>query len=343
MSRVVPVTLLVAALIAAAPACLPTDTRTPPGSLYTSVTGSDMTEHGIKATDDGWSISFERVLVGIGVLNLGDVGGASCNRYSNRGYMRLLELRVPGPQKLSIAYALGQCDVSFRLRYPGNDSVLGADVTGADRTFMDTPDPSDPYADVGRSGIAVYVQGTARRGAAVEHFAWAFRRRINYRNCGNDATDAGPRGFSFHSHNAFKADIAIHAEALFQDRRDPATAKLHFQPYADADTNHDGVVTLDELGAVPASKAGIKDLASSGLGGIGVLGGAEAGVGGLGGLGGPPDAAPGGFEGGVAIEGGMVPSPTLEDYVYLRLVPAMVQYRGVAGSCSVDGVPPIGK
>ncbi len=338
MARVACLTLFAAALIAGAPACLPTDTRTPPGSLYTSVTGSDMTQHGL-TTADGWSISFERVLVGIGRVNLGDSGGSSCNRYSNRGYMRLLDLSVAGPQKLDIAYALGQCSVAFRIMYPGSESVLGAHVTEADRTFMDTP-VSDPLADAGRSGVAVYVKGTATRGGTVEHFAWAFRQRVDYRNCGNDATDAGPRGLSFHSHDAFKADIAIHAEALFQDRRDPAKAKLHFQPYADADTNHDGTITLAELAGIQASKAGIRDLATSGLGGIGVFGDAgglgDAGVleAGLGGLGGPPDGS---------FEGGLVSLATLEDYVYKRLVPEIVRYNDVAGSCSVDGVPPLAR
>lgn len=333
------IALAVAALGTAATACLPTDTRTPPGGLYTTATASDMTLHGIpaSATADGWSIRFERVLVGIGRVNLGE-RQPSCNRYSNRGYMRLLNLQVAGPQKLSQSYALGQCDVSFRVSYPGSESVLGAHTTNADRTFMDTPHP-DGYEDPAYAGIAVYVQGTGTRGATVKHFAWAFRRRIEFTSCGNGPVDAGPRGFSFHSHDAFRADIAVHAEALFQDRRDPATAKLHFQPYADADSNQDGTITLEELDRVAAADAGIHDLLGAGAGSLD---------------GGPPDGAPpDGAPPDVGIgpgaldaqpndalaEGGTGGFATLEAYVYLALVPAMFRYQGVAGACTPGDVP----
>lgn len=315
--------LIAAALGVVQPACLPTDTRTPPGSLYTTVTASDMTLHGIPETADGWSITFQRVLVGIGHVNLGE-HESSCNRYSNRGYMRLLDLQVAGAQKLSQAYALGQCSVSFRVSYPGGDSVLGASVTAGDRIFMDTPQP-DGYEDPAYAGTAVYVEGTARRGSSVKHFAWAFRRRIAFTSCGNDATDAGPRGFSFQSHDAFQANVAVHAEALFQDSTDPASAKLHFQPYADADTlkgNDDGNITLDELGKVSLAEAGVGGTLGAGA----ADGGPEAA---------PPDAARVDALGDAA---GNATVATLEDYVYLDLVPQMFRYQDIAGSCTPTAV-----
>ncbi len=328
------VALLFGGLLVVSPACLPTDTRTPPGSLYTSVQSSDMTRDGIEAsaTADGWSITFQRVLVGIGRVNLGD-HNSSCTRYSNRGYMRLLDMQVAGQQKLNIAYALGQCSVSFRVAYPGSESALGQGVSEADRVFMDTP-KLDGYADPTRPGIAVYVKGTATRAGSVKHFAWAFRRRISYTGCGNDATDAGVRGLALESHDAFKENIVIHAETLFQDRLDPVTAKLHFQPYADADSvtgNDDGVITLDELGKVRAADAGIQDLASSGLGGVGGFGADAGSFDASAGLGGADAAGPG-------ADGGLA-SVTLEDYIYLRLVPAMTRYKDIAGACTTGDVP----
>lgn len=303
--------LAAAALALALPACLPTDTRTAPGSFYATASASQMTLGGL-STSDGWNIVFDRVLVGIGRVNLG--GGSSCNRYSNRGYMRLLDLQAAGRQKLGIAYALGHCSVAFRLSYPGNEAALGTRVTRADETFMNTGKP-DGYEDPSRAGIAVYVKGTATRGGNVKRFEWAFRRGASFTACGDDGTDAGPRGVTLQSNDALEADIAIHAETLFQDSRDPTTATLRFQPYADADTvtgNNDGDVTLDELGKVSVADAGIRDLPSS------ADGGADASTNDAG-----DDAA------------GTATWTTLEDYVYLGLVPAMARYKDIAGSCTV--------
>lgn len=300
------------------PACLPTDTRTPPGSFSSTASGSDATRSGF-TTSDGWDVAFDRVLVGIGRVNLGSGEGqsGSCNRYSNRGYMRLLDMQVAGAQKLNLGYALGQCSVSFRVSYPGNEAALGTHVSQADLTFMNTGKP-DGYEDASRAGVAVYVKGTATRTGTVKRFDWTFRRQVSFTSCGDDDTDAGTRGVSLHSDNAFTADIAVHAEALFGDSRDPAAAKLRFQPYADADTNGDGEITLDELGKVPIQSASIQDLPSSGDAGASDAGASDAGTG---------DAA------GLA---GAATWSTLEDYVYLGLVPSMARYKHIYGSCTVS-------
>ncbi len=311
-----------AALGVALTACLPTDTRTAPGSFYATASSSDATLGGF-TTADGWNIAFDRVLVGIGRVNIGGRGdsGGSCNRYSNRGYMRLLDMRVSGAQKLAIGYALGQCSVSFRLSYPGNEAALGTHVTPDNLTFMNIGKP-DGYEDPTRAGIAVYVKGTAARAGTIKRFEWAFRRSVSFTSCGDDATDAGARGVALHSNDAFTSDIAVHAEALFQDSRDPAAASLRFQPYADADSvsgDNDGEVTLAELGKVPIESAGIRDLPVDADGGVDAAVEASA-----------PDAGAAGDASGADTW------TTLEDYVYLGLVPVIARYKDIAGSCTVD-------
>jgi hypothetical protein len=85
--------------------------------------------------------------------------------------------------------------------------------------------------------------------------------------------------------------------------------------FADADTelgNDDGVVTLDELARVPASQAGFGTVQSEG--GVPVL---DAGY----------------VQSLMHLDAGK--EPTLADYVYLVLFPAMVRYEG-DGGCSVQ-------
>jgi hypothetical protein len=49
----------------------------------------------------------------------------------------------------------------------------------------------------------------------------------------------------------------MQAEALFRDQRDPAVAMLRFQPFAEADTDGDGDITLDELDGIELSDLGM--------------------------------------------------------------------------------------
>lgn len=110
------------------------------------------------------------------------------------------------------------------------------------------------------------------------------------------------------------------ARGLWRSVPGDRAAKLRFQPYANADANDDGEVTLGELGKVPITAAGITDLSSSGIGGFGGSGDA-----------GPFDADLG--------DAGVAGFVTFEDYVYRALVPAMFRYQGVAGSCTPGDVP----
>src|SRR4029077_7566101 len=53
-------------------ACLPTDTRPPPGSVMVPISSDGGAASGIPASEtlDGWSISFDRVLVVLGAVGL---------------------------------------------------------------------------------------------------------------------------------------------------------------------------------------------------------------------------------------------------------------------------------
>jgi hypothetical protein len=288
--------LLVASLPFAA--CLPKDTRPEPGSLTVTVTSELPGDKAEWVTADGWTIDYQRFLASVRRVTLDDNG--PCNVYSEARYGRLYDALLPGSHKLSQQYALGRCELGFRIDSPHSDDLLGPGVTKADQTLMRTPG-SDAWS--GPSGVSIYIEGTAKKDARVKHFAWTLRRRINYSTCRLEAAGVViESGVKLSGGDDKKLDIRLHGEALFQDSLDPTQAALRFDAFAQADDqygNADGEVTLEELSLVPLEST-------------------------------PVDPGDGGAK---TLDGGAWAS--LGDYVYLGLVPHIARFRDT-GVCSVS-------
>lgn len=304
-----------------ATACLPGDTRPVPGSLDVSVVASAAlaTRAHSFVTTDGWTVSYSRFLIGLGNASF---DGNSCADYYDADYNRLLNLLVPGTQKLGLLYGLGPCDFGFRVSAPSATSVLGTDVTEADRALLGAPG-TDAYAT--NRGADLYVRGTAENGGATKTFTWFFRQRVSYSRCSGppqlavgkidafpddaarvgDGGLPGARGFDMKGHAALATALTVHGEALFLDRADTVRGTLRFDPIAQADDqfgNHDGDVSLAELGQEP-------------------LPAAETNANG-------DYTEPG--------DGGIATWKTLEDFVYLGLVPLIVRFED-RGTCDTRG------
>lgn len=233
--------LPIACAMFACVACLPDDTRPPPAALTVLVTSNAVEPI---QTSDGWQIVFERLLVSVGEVHLKE--SDACFVYNETDYLRVLDGLRTEPQLLSRPYALGGCDLAFRLQQPSLDSALGSGIATDDLILLGTPG-SDSYVD--DSGLSLFVAGTATNGSRAKHFEWSFRNGVQYECTG---TDANLLSLSEDGSETF--EIALVAASLFQNTPDDATAQLVFEEIAladDAQGDADGTIDFAELANTP--------------------------------------------------------------------------------------------
>ena len=193
---------------------------------------------------DGWQITFEKLLVGLGGA---EIGGSACTSYADARYERLFDFTVPGQQKLSDVYGLGTCAISFRLRSPGSDALLGEGVTAADLAFMRAQE-TDAVATLARR--SVYVRGSASRGAVTKRFEWSFRLGFNLHHCVGVGDFRLPSEIALRGGATRPLTLVIHGEELFREQLNDESP-LCFKAMADADADGDQAITLEELAKVP--------------------------------------------------------------------------------------------
>jgi hypothetical protein len=232
------------ALLYGSVSCLPADTRPAPGSILLTVASGD---EPVTMTADGWAITVDRLILGIGGLHLAG-SDSRCNDYSESSYIRLLDGRLPDDQKVGIVYGLGQCYFGFQVFWPSSDAVLGQGVSEADRERMEGRGGRPGQY---RQGMTLDFSATATRAMETKRVHWQFRQPATYPRCFRKPPDAAPpQPIELRGDENVTFHIAIRGAALFGDDFDPTTAKLRFDPIAAADTVHgnaDHEVTLDEL------------------------------------------------------------------------------------------------
>ena len=233
-------------------ACLPTDTRTPPASIFLMVTTAD---EPTVTTADGWSIVVDRLMLGIGSAGFVPGNAASdyrsCQSYSEGPpYHRLLDARLPTDQKLSTIFGLGRCHFNFAIAAPSSDALLGETVTQADKDRMMVRVLADGPRRLG--GIVIDFSATATRGPETKQVHWQFSEGGVGLTCSRTVAGSPPQPIELESGATLAFHIGIRGAALFADDASP-DATLRFDTIAAADTvygNADGEITLDEVGKV---------------------------------------------------------------------------------------------
>jgi hypothetical protein len=231
--------------------CLPGDTRPTPGRLLVSAEPASTTMQSI-STADGWTITLDRFLVGMGG---GELEGEECNDYAEARYSRLFNFLVPETQKVCELYGLGDCNLEVRLRSPGEDAILQKGVTAADLEFMlqsdlNIPLPPEVLA-FGGFGTTVFLRGQATRAGETKRFEWKFPSRLSLSDCGFETDTTYASDLTLKGGDDVNWVVAIHAEEIFRELPEDA-APLRFDQLAAADANADGDVTMQELFKAPA-------------------------------------------------------------------------------------------
>lgn len=235
-------------------ACLPGDLRPEPGSVLVTGEPSPATANGF-VTDDGWQVAFDRLLIGLGNVDLGGApdGGerdseATCNGYSETNYEWLVDFGAAERTKVGLVYGLGTCSVDFSLRSPSDDTVLGIGATEGDAARMGTI-ASDEFAE--DAGVALEVQGSASKDGVALRFDWAFRRSYQLSECRTAEGEELVSVVELTAAEQVTLPLQVRGEELFR-RAASDRAALQFGLFAAADLDGDGSVTMIELAEVEA-------------------------------------------------------------------------------------------
>lgn len=201
------------------------------GTITATVYGEELIEEGIPADafSDGWAVSFDKFLVSIG--NVVGQAGHGAPEVGDPSF-RVVDLAQPsggeGFELATFAAPGGHYDhYGYQLRSDADAASVNADA--ADVTMMKS------------AGYSVWVKGTATKGTESKSFDWGFTLKLTYSHCDLMASVDGDN---------LRAESTIHADHMFYDDAVSDEPNVAFQLIADADTDADNVVTLDELAAV---------------------------------------------------------------------------------------------
>lgn len=255
-----------ACLALGAGACLPVDTRPEPAKVVVDVELASDLQPGAAATrsisfstQDGWNITFERMLVSMGELFL---GGKDCNAYADAFYSRILDLSQPSPQRLGQVWGLNDCRLGYSVESPYGNEVLGLGVTEEDRDFMGNAivPVSSEKGLAAAEGMAFYVRGFAVKDTVSISFDWGFSDRIDFSDC-RRRVDGKLEELPLAGGDTMSLTISVDPRNLFLFGAATATdsgvtESPLMQLIADADQvlgNANGRVAVDELIHAPFS------------------------------------------------------------------------------------------
>lgn len=254
------VAIAVGASLLGVSACLSADERATPGLVTMTIEPSPATTDGFD-TADGWRITFDRFVTAAGSVTLDtpSAPGAdrsapeSCVDYTGARYDRLFDFAHTARADLGLAYGLGACSARYRLKSPSTDTLIQPGTATEDVTFMRTR-ATDPWVDDGR--VNVWVEGRAVKGTGEtrveKHFDWVFRRGARIARCARDGGEGFVDEITLEADGTHALRAVVRGEELFRADLDVASP-LVFEPFAGADADGDGEVTLIELDAVPVS------------------------------------------------------------------------------------------
>ena len=251
-----PLSMIVGCTCLLAAACVPADEALPLGSAEFTITGrgSPRTLLAADALVGQWSIHVDRFLLSFRTMTIVNLEIADQCAYRGRGAVTniVFDGAVGSVVQAFNGIMPGDCpDVGMRLGSPDDHTVPGDGATVDDILGMLTGRPSHALFEATATHEAGPAFGKARTVKLSLRFDTA-RTSSAFGGC-RDAI----RGARIRPEGRDAKFVAVAAEAFFRDALSSG-AELRFQPFltADGEGNADGVVTMDELDALPLDSSG---------------------------------------------------------------------------------------
>ena len=184
---------------------------------------------------DGWTVKYEKFLVVLGGVTVGNSGGTEAARMSGS---KLFDMHVAGEKTVaSFDVPAKAWDAASFVIGPADDAtVLGEGATQEDLDAMKA------------GGYSLHVKGSAIKDGVTKAFDWSFQGKTLYRDCKAEVDGKEVHGVVVTQGGMDTAQLTIHGDHFFYDDLEAASAERRFDAIACADANGDGDVTLEELG-----------------------------------------------------------------------------------------------
>lgn len=206
------------------------------GAVSFSTWGEDLIEKEIPSSmfADGWTIKYTKFLVVIGDVRIADETGAALQMSTTTLY----DHHTPGVKPVvtfADIPAQPYPNVSYAIRPASVSTSLDPSATAADLAMMT------------EKGLALYVEGSAEKGAEKKTFHWGFGVPTAYTQCRGQKDGREILGVLVTNGGTDDVELTIHGDHLFYDDLQSPNAARRFDAIASADADGDGEVTLAEL------------------------------------------------------------------------------------------------
>lgn len=210
------------------------------GTVSFSTWGEEYIESEIpEATfEDGWSVRYSKFLVVIGGITIADDEGKVGAEMKGSKLVNHVSPGVKAIASFPGLEAKAWTKVGYRILLASDATELGEGATQADLDLMK------------KDGYAVYVEGTATKGATSKSYKWGFTVPTAYDDCKGDKDGKETFGVLVTNGGTDDVELTIHGDHLYYDDLQAANAKVRFNALASADADMNGEITLEELAAV---------------------------------------------------------------------------------------------
>lgn len=196
--------------------------------------GEEYIEQGIPAAkfEDGWNVKFTKFLIVVKDIVVTDDKGTIASAQPGA---KAFDLVKKGPVEVYAGTAPAKAWDVVRYSIAPDENAVAGNIEAADLSLMKS------------RGASIMLFGSGTKGSVTKSFEWTLTHNTLYDHC--ERAEKGGKGVVVVPAKETEVQLTIHGDHLFYDQLS-GDAKLRFDAIANADSNNDNRVTLDELGIV---------------------------------------------------------------------------------------------